>query len=81
MSAGCARQRLSHFRLANARLALEQQRLLESGRQVDGSGEAPIGEIALAGQGLPDGSGAVEYQSPAASVSARPVRVRARCRL
>jgi hypothetical protein len=81
MGAGGPRERLPHLRLANTRLALEQQRLLESGREVDGSGEAPIGEIALAGQGLPDSSGVLEDQSPAASVSARPVSVRARCLL
>ena len=79
--AGGARERLPDLRLADAGLTLEQQRLLERGRQEDGSGEAPIGEITLAGQGLPDGSGAVELQSPAASSSARPVSVRARCRL
>jgi hypothetical protein len=55
--------------------------LLKGGRQVHGSGEAPIGEIALPAQGLPDGSGAVEPQSPAASVNARRVSVRARWRL
>jgi hypothetical protein len=82
VGAGGPRERLSDLGLADAGLTFEQQRLLEGGRQIDGSGEAPIGEIALAGQGLPDGCGAVEEgQSPAASLSARPVSVRARCRL
>ena len=50
-------------------------------REEDGDGEAPVGEVALARQGLLDGCGAVEAQSPAASSSARRVSTRARWRL
>jgi hypothetical protein len=78
---GRPRQRLGHLGLAHARLALDQQRLLESGREIDGDGEAPVGEIALASQGLPDGFRVVEAQLPAASSSARRVSTRARWRL
>ena len=66
------------LRLAHARLALQQQRLLERRRQVDGGRKAPVGEVALAGQGLAYGLGTVENQSPAASISARRVNTRAR---
>jgi hypothetical protein len=79
--AGRARERLGHLGLADARLALEQQRLLQRGRKVDGSGEAPVSEIALAGQSLLDGCGAVEAQTLTASSSALRVRTRARWRL
>ena len=74
-------ERLGHLGLAHARLALEQQRLLQRGREVDGSGEAPVGEVALAGQSLLDGCGAVEAQTLTASSSALRVRTRARWRL
>ena len=53
--AGRAGQRLRHLGLADAGLALEQQRLLERPGQVDGGGEAPVREIALPGQGLLNG--------------------------
>ena len=79
--AGRSRERLADLRLADARLALEQQRLLERDREEHGDGEAPVGEVALARQGLLDGCGAVETQSPAASSSARRVSTRARWRL
>ena len=75
---GGRRERLSDLRLADARLALEQQRLLERNREEHGDGEAPVSEVALARQGLLDGYGAVEAQSPAASSSARRVSTRAR---
>ena len=74
-------QRLRHLGLAHPGLALQQQRLLERGREVDGSGEAPVGEIALARQSLLDGCGAVEAQTLTASLSALRVRTRARWRL
>ena len=76
-----AGQSLRHLGLAHPGLALQQQRLLERGRKVDGSGEAPVGEIALAGQSLLDGCGAVEAQTLSASSSALRVRTRARWRL
>ena len=74
-------QRLRHLGLAHARLALEQQRLLQRGREVHGSGEAPVSEIALARQSLLDGCGAVEAQTLTASSSALRVSTRARWRL
>ena len=76
-----AGERLRHLGLAHAGLALEQQRLLERGREEDGGGEAPVGEVALAGQGLLDGCGAVEAQTLTASSSALRVSTRARWRL
>jgi hypothetical protein len=69
---------LGHLGLAHAGLALQQQRLLEGGREVHGSGEAPVGEVALAGQSLLDGCGAVEAQTLTASSSALRVSTRAR---
>ena len=74
-------ERAGHLGLAHARLALHEQRLLERGRQVDGSREAPVGEIALARQGLLYGCGGVEAHDPAAASSARLVSTRARWRL
>ncbi len=43
-------QRLGHLGLADAGLALEQQRLLEGLGEVDRGGERPVGQVALAGQ-------------------------------
>ena len=79
--AGGARQRAGHLGLAHPGLALEQQRLLEARGQEHGRREAPVGEIALARQGLAYGFGAVERHDPAAASSARLVSTRARCRL
>jgi hypothetical protein len=76
-----AGERLGNLCLADARLALEQQRLLQGGGQVDRSREARVGEIPLARQGLSYSYGAVETQELAASSSARRVSTRARCRL
>jgi hypothetical protein len=50
--AGGRRQRTRHLGLADARLALEQQRLLERRREEDRGAEGLVGEIALAGQAL-----------------------------
>ena len=47
----------------------------------DGDREALVGEVALAGQGLLDGCGAVEAQTLTASSSALRVSTRARWRL
>ena len=44
------RERARHLGLADARLALQQQRLLERGRQVHARGERPVGQVALAGE-------------------------------
>ena len=71
-------QRLRHLGLAHTGLTLEEQRLLEGGRKVDGSGEAPVSEVSLACQSLLDGCGAVETQTLTASSSALRVRTRAR---
>ena len=48
--AGGGRQRPRDLRLADAGLALEQQRLLERDREVDGQRERAAGEIALGGE-------------------------------
>ena len=58
-----------------------QQRLLERGGQIDGDREAPVGEIALARQSLPDSFGVVEAHASDAVSSARRVSTRARWRL
>ena len=79
--AGGGGERLADLGLAHSRLTLEQQRLLERDREEDGDGEAPVGEVALARQGLLDGCWTLEAQCPAASSSARRVSTRARCRL
>ena len=76
--AGRGGERLADLRLADTRLALEQQRLLERHRQEDGDREAPVGEVGLARQGLLDGCGAVEAQSPAPPA---PVATRTRASL
>ena len=47
------RQRPRDLGLAHARLALQQQRLLQREGEVGGGGEALVGEVALAGQGAP----------------------------
>ena len=51
LGAGRGRQRARDLGLAHARLALQQQRLLEREREIGGGGEALVGEVALAGQG------------------------------
>ena len=48
--AGGGRQRSRHLGLADAGLALEQQRLLERDREMDRQRERPVGEIALGGE-------------------------------
>jgi hypothetical protein len=53
--------------LADAGLTLEQQRLLQRGREVDGGGEAPVGEILLARQRFLDCCGSVDTQMLTAS--------------
>ena len=79
--AGRARERLRHLGLAHPRLSLEQQRLLQGGREVDGGREAPVREIALPREGLLYGCGTVEAQTLTASSSALRVSTRARWRL
>jgi hypothetical protein len=81
-SAGGARQRPRDLGLAHARLALQQQRLLELGGEVDGRRQAPVGEVALAGQGPRDvGRSGERFGYAAASSSARRQSTRARWRL
>ena len=48
--AGRGRQRPRHLGLADAGLALEQQRLLEHDRQVDRQRERPVGQVVLGGE-------------------------------
>ena len=80
--AGGGRERPRDLRLADARLALEQQRLLERDRQVDRGGEAPVGEVALPDQRLLDVADRREaHAAAAASSSARRQSTRARWRL
>jgi hypothetical protein len=79
--AGRAGQRLRDLGLADAGLALEQERLLKRDREVDGGREAPVREVALARQGLLYGYGRVEAQTLTASSSALRVSTRARWRL
>jgi hypothetical protein len=76
--AGRTCERLGDLGLAHARLALQQERLFERDREVCGSREAPVGEIALARQGLAYVFWGVEFQGPAASSSARRVSTRAK---
>ena len=76
------RERARDLGLADAGLPLEQQRLLERGGEEDRGGQAPVGEVALAGQGLLDFRDGGEGHAPAAaSSSARRVSTRARWRL
>jgi hypothetical protein len=49
-----ASQRLGDLRLADARLALDEQRLAELGSEEDRRGERPVGEVALPGERLAD---------------------------
>jgi hypothetical protein len=79
--AGRPGERLRRLGLADAGFTLEQQRLLQRGCEIDGSGEAPVGEVVLAGQSLLYGCGAVEAQTLTASSSALRVSTRARWRL
>ena len=81
--AGRRRERLRGLGLADPGLALEQQRLLERGREEDRDRERLVGEVALRGERLADGSGVGEgaAQAPAACSSARRQSVRARWRL
>ena len=79
--AGRPGERLRHLGLAYARLTLEQQRLLELCREVDGGREGGVREVLLARQCLPDRRRALEraHALPAASCSALLVSTRARC--
>ena len=54
------RERAGDLGLAHARLALEQQRLLERGGQVHARGERPVREVALAGERVGDVLGRAE---------------------
>jgi hypothetical protein len=49
-----AGQRLGDLRLADPRLALDEQRLAELGGEEDRRGERPVGEVALASERLAD---------------------------
>jgi hypothetical protein len=60
-------ERLRDLGLANAGLTLEQQRLLQRRGQVDGSGEAPVGEVLLARQRFLDCCGSFDTQMLTAS--------------
>ena len=80
--AGRARQRARDLRLAHARLALEQQRLLERDGEEHGRGKAPVGEVALPDQRPLDVVDGLEaHAAAAASSSARLHNTRARLRL
>jgi hypothetical protein len=82
LGTGGGRERSRHLGLPHPGLALEQQRLLERRGQVDGRRQAPVGEVALAGQGPGDVLRAAERVGYAtASSSARRVSTRARWRL
>jgi hypothetical protein len=81
LGAGGGRERPCDLGLADPRLALEQQRLLERRGEEDGGGEAPVREIALPRQGLRDGCCAVQAQTLTASSTALRVSTRARWRL
>ena len=74
------RQRARHLGLAHARLALQQQRLLQRAGQVHRRGQRPIGQVALLGQGPGYVIRALERHDTAV-VSARFVSTRARCAL
>ena len=60
-------ERLRDLGLADAGLALEQQRLLQRGREVDGGGEAAVGEVLLARQRFLDCCGSFDTQMLTAS--------------
>ena len=47
VGAQATRQHLGHLRLANASLTLEQERALQLQRQIDGGGEAAVGNVEL----------------------------------
>jgi hypothetical protein len=70
LAAEQARQDLGDLGLADPGLTLQQQRLVQVQGQVDGGGQAPVGQIGVAGQGgleLVDGSegeGAVARRPP-----------------
>jgi hypothetical protein len=82
--AGGGGQRLGDLGLADARLALDQQRLAQLGGQEDRGGQCAVGEVALLRKRLADRvrrcQGPVPGQA-AASSSARRVSTRARWRL
>jgi hypothetical protein len=79
---GRRRQRLGDLGLADARLALQQQRLAERGGQEDRDGQRPIGEVALSRERLADRVRAAQRVAQAVAFSsARRVRTRARWRL
>jgi hypothetical protein len=81
---GGRRERLRRLGLADARLALEQERLLELGGQVDGGGERAIGQVVLLRERGANRIGRAEgvpAQAPAAFSRARRVSTRARWRL
>jgi hypothetical protein len=52
--AGGRGQRLGHLGLADAGLALDQQRLAELAGQEDRGGQGAVGEVALRGERLAD---------------------------
>ena len=84
--AGRRRQRARHLGLADARLSLEQQRLLEHDREVDRERQRPVGQVALAGERAACPVYRLElferhpinHANPAASSSARRQSTRAR---
>src|SRR5690606_750186 len=75
--AGRGGERLRDLGLADARLALEQQRLLEAGGEEDGRRQPAVGEIALAGKGGGRLLRRCEPHVRVAASSARRVRTRA----
>jgi len=77
------RQRARQLGLADAGLALQQQRLLQRGGEEDRGAQRGVGEVALRGQGLADLAWRRRQrgQASAARCSARRVSTRARWRL
>jgi hypothetical protein len=81
------RQGVCDLGLADTRLALDEQRLAELGRQVGGRRQRAVGEVVLPGECLADRVGGGERrvlvlgQAAAAWRSARAVSTRARWRL
>jgi hypothetical protein len=79
--AGGPGERLGHLCLADARLTLEEQRLLELEGKVYRCRQSLVGQIPLTRERVLDCGGAIEAQRLTASSSALRVSTRARWRL
>ena len=73
LAAEQGRQHLGDLGLADPGLALQQQRLVQVQGQVDGGGQAPVGQVGVAGQGLSSSPTEPKPRAP----SRRPRGVRA----